>query len=161
MKYAILDFNMQIKEFRDLDPLFVESLISIGNPKANYIKLYVEDPIPNYDPDTQIYEANSLLFEENSIRQTWTVRDLTSAEIAERKRQVWTAYEFLLRLTADERAAIRAMAEVNEGVADFLHLSQAAQEVVSDDPVTIMGMEYMVSVGIFSEQRKNEILGLV
>jgi hypothetical protein len=71
----------------------------------------------------------------------------------------WTSYEFLNRLTASERADIRQRALTDPNVADFLMLATAAQEVLSDDPVTIMGMGYMVMIGVFTEARKNEILG--
>jgi hypothetical protein len=71
----------------------------------------------------------------------------------------WTSYEFLNRLTASERADIRQRALTDPNVADFLMLATAAQEVVSDDPVTLMGMGYMVMIGVFTETRKNEILG--
>lgn len=70
----------------------------------------------------------------------------------------WTAYEFLNRLTAAERAQIRALGNTDTNVADFLMLATAAQEIVSDDPTTIMGMNYMVLIGVFTEARKNEIL---
>ena len=70
----------------------------------------------------------------------------------------WTSYEFLNRLTAAERADIRQRALTDQNVADFLMLATAAQVVLSDDPVTIMGMDYMVMVGVFTEQRKNQIL---
>lgn len=162
MRYAILEDNMQqVREFRDLDPTWVQTLIDAGNPKANYIRPFIQDPEPPYDPATQELVGGGFTIESNQVRGTWSVRNLTQEEIADRTRQVWTAYEFLLRLTAEERAAIRAMAQVNPGVADFLHLSQAAQEIISDDPMTVMGMNYMVSIGIFTEQRKNEILGLI
>lgn len=72
---------------------------------------------------------------------------------------VWTSYEFLMRLTAEERALIRQNSLTDNLVADFLMLAQSAQEIRSDDPITIMGMDYMVSCGIFSEQRRDEILG--
>jgi hypothetical protein len=72
----------------------------------------------------------------------------------------WTSYQFLLRLTAQERMTIRQLAATDPNVADFLMLAQSAQEVVSTDPMTLAGMNYMVSVGVFTEQRKNEVLGL-
>lgn len=71
----------------------------------------------------------------------------------------WTSYQFLLRLTAAERAAIRQLTSTDPNVADFLMLAQSAQEIVSTDPMTQAGMNYMVSIGVFTEQRKNEILG--
>jgi len=72
--------------------------------------------------------------------------------------QSWTAYEFLLRFTAAERAAFRAAAITDPHVADFQQLAQAAQEVVSDDPMTVAGMDYAISVGIVTAERKTEIL---
>lgn len=70
----------------------------------------------------------------------------------------WTSYEFLRRFTVDERAAIRSGALTDPVLADFLMMSQAAQEVVNDDPMTVAGMDYLVSVGVLTEQRKAEIL---
>lgn len=72
--------------------------------------------------------------------------------------RTFTAYQFLLRFTAEERAAFRAAAITDANVADFQQLAQAAQEVVSDDPMTVSGMNYLVSVGLLTEQRKQEIL---
>ena len=37
-------------------------------------------------------------------------------------------------------------------------LAQAAQEILSDDPTTIQGMDYLVSLGILTQQRRDEIL---
>jgi hypothetical protein len=70
----------------------------------------------------------------------------------------WTSYEFLNRFTPTERAAIRTGSMSDPVLADFLMMSQAAQEVVSDDPMTVMGMDYLVSVGVLTAQRKAEIL---
>ena len=72
--------------------------------------------------------------------------------------RTWTAYQFLQRFTAAERATMRSLAQTDENVADFLQLLQAAQEVVSDDPMTVAGMDYAVSVGIVTAERKTEIL---
>lgn len=73
--------------------------------------------------------------------------------------QSWTAYQFLLRFTASERAAFRAAAITDPQVADFQQLAQAAQEIRSDDPMTLAGMDYLVSVGLLSSERRAEILG--
>lgn len=73
----------------------------------------------------------------------------------------WTSYEFLLRLTAEERADIRERAKTDPNVADFLMLAQSAQEIISNDPVTLMGMNYLVFIGVFTEQRKKEILQIL
>jgi hypothetical protein len=70
----------------------------------------------------------------------------------------WTSYEFLIRFTENERAAIRNYALTDPGVADFLMLAQAAQEIISDDPITIAGMDYLVSLNIITNERRDEIL---
>lgn len=71
----------------------------------------------------------------------------------------WTAYQFLLRFTAAERAAFRAAAAGDPAVADFQQLAQAAQEIVADDPMTVAGMDYLVSIGLLTRARADEILG--
>lgn len=74
--------------------------------------------------------------------------------------QRFTAYEFLTRFTAQERASFRAAAAGNPIVADFQQLAQAAQEVIVTDPTTVAGMAYLVSVGLLTQQRSDEILGI-
>lgn len=71
----------------------------------------------------------------------------------------WTTYEFLLRFTAEERAVIRTTAQTDTIIADFLQLCQAAHEIENQHPMTMQAMNYIVSLNIISEQRKNQILG--
>lgn len=71
----------------------------------------------------------------------------------------YTSYQFLTRFTPEERAAIRALALTDSTVADFLQLEQAAQEIITDNPIVVSGMDYLVSVGLLTESRKNEIIG--
>lgn len=73
-------------------------------------------------------------------------------------RKVWTSFRFLKRFTSTERKAIKVRAKVDDNVADFELLATAAQEILSDDPETLAGMNYLVSVGVLTEERKNEIL---
>lgn len=70
----------------------------------------------------------------------------------------WTAYEFLNRFTDAELMAVRAKSQTDAVTWKFLTFATAAQEVVSNDPVTIAGMDYLVSVGILTASRKAEIL---
>lgn len=70
----------------------------------------------------------------------------------------WTSYEFLKRFTWQERSAIRIAGFDDDAVADFLTLCTAAQEVVSDDPVTQAGMDYLVSLNLLTPARRAEIL---
>jgi len=72
----------------------------------------------------------------------------------------WTAYEFLNRFTPDERIAYRNAAKTDDLVADFLNLAQAAQEIISNDPMTIAGMDYLVSQGLLTQARRDEILAV-
>jgi hypothetical protein len=51
-----------------------------------------------------------------------------------------------------KRAAAAVEAETDS------QLAQAAQEVVSDDPMTVAGMNYLVSSGLLTEARRDEIL---
>lgn len=70
----------------------------------------------------------------------------------------YTAYQFLQRFTAQERASFRAAAINDPNVADFQQLASAAQEILTNDPTTLAGMNYLVSVGLLTQQRMNEIL---
>lgn len=71
----------------------------------------------------------------------------------------WTAYQFLLRFTEAELTGIRA-ASINDPVTwRFLTLATAAQEINSNDPTTVAGMDYLVSQNLLTAQRKAEILG--
>ena len=70
----------------------------------------------------------------------------------------WTSYEFLRRFTVGERENIRVAATSDGAVADFLTLCTAAQEVVSDDPVALAGMDYLVSLNLLTPARRAEIL---
>jgi hypothetical protein len=71
----------------------------------------------------------------------------------------YTSYEFLNRFTAAERASFRLAAETDETVADLEQLLVAAQQIINTDPVTVAGMDYLVTQGLLTEARKLEILG--
>jgi len=150
--YAYI-FNDQIVEFKEIDDLLYQKWIDENNPKKDCYKLVIYDDAPSVS-STQIAES-SFEISEITVDQIWTVRDKTAAEL----RKSWTAYQFLLRFTQQERSAYRAAAQTDDLVADFLNLATAAQEVVNDDPMTVAGMDYLVSIGILTPQRKSEILG--
>jgi len=71
----------------------------------------------------------------------------------------YTSFEFLQRFTSAERASFRAAAQTDDIVADFAQLAGAAQEIINTDPVTIAGMDYLVSSGLLTRERADEILG--
>lgn len=88
----------------------------------------------------------------------WSYRDSDGAFLPPVQTRRWTAFEFLNRFTPVERAAIRLGSMSDPALADFLMMSQAAQEIVSDDPMTAAGMDYLVSLGILTPARRAEIL---
>jgi hypothetical protein len=148
--YVVSDAVVEIK---DISPTFHAQWVASGNPKAQSYLPIVNDPNPLYDPTIQVVESYFVV-ESSRVRRAWSVRPKTADEL----RKVWTSYEFLNRFTPTERAAIRTGSMSDPVLADFLMMSQAAQEVVSDDPITIGGLDYLVSIGILTAQRKAEIL---
>ena len=146
-------YENEIVEFKELPDDLYQSWVLEENPKKDVFKIVVFNDKPQTS-NTQVAEESWVL-NENSAVQTWTVRDKTSSELIKK----WTAYQFLLRFTAEERAAFRAASLTDPNVADFQQLAQAAQEVISNDPMTVAGMNYLVSLGLLTEQRKLEILG--
>lgn len=76
------------------------------------------------------------------------------------KPKIWTAFQFLLRFTEQEREGFRTAALTDPKVADFIQLCGAASEVEANHPMTVAGMEYLVEQGLLTQARSYEILGL-
>lgn len=68
----------------------------------------------------------------------------------------WTSYEFLNRFTREERIAF--ISSSDPIVQDFRWLASAAQEIFNSDPNTIAGMDYLVLIGMLTQERRNEIM---
>jgi hypothetical protein len=103
---------------------------------------------------------NVLLAADEECEQGWSYNaNATPRFIAPPPVNVWTAYQFLLRFTEAELLGIRTAANTDPITWRFLTLATAAQEIVSDDPQTVAGMDYLVSAGLLTEPRKGEILG--
>lgn len=154
MLYAQVDNSVFIS-LVFLNPDTYATWLATNNPKLNKYYEFIDTvpPVPsNTEVVTEEYVVNT---NEKRVTRNYILRNKTPDEL----RQIWTSYEFLNRLTASERADIRQRALTDHNVADFLMLATAAQEVLSDDPVTIMGMDYMVMIGVFTQARRNEILG--
>ena len=145
-------YNNQIIEFKEIDDTLYQSWVNSNNPKKNSYLIVNYTTSPKVS-STEIAES-SYEIQRNSVDQIWTVRNKTADEL----RKVWTAYEFLNRFTYSERAAYRQAAKTDDLIADFMSLAQAAQEIISDDLMTVQGMDYLVSVGILTQQRRDEIL---
>ena len=146
--------NNQIVRFLDINYDLYQSWLANNNPKARVYRPVVEDtyPTPN---EYQAVDENFII-EENRVLKLYILRNKTPEEM----RKVWTAYEFLTRFTQQERATLRAAAASDPLVADFSQLLGAAQEVISDDPVTIQAMDYLVYAGYITNDRRSVIMDL-
>lgn len=149
--YAHIHQN-QIVDFKEISDILYQSWVDSNNPKKNsyLIVSYIEKPTVSSSEITE----ESFSINNNSVDQVWTIRSKTADEL----RKSWTAYEFLNRFTFAERTAYRTLAQTDDFVADIMGFAHAAQEVVSDDPMTHAGMDYLVFVGLISQQRKDEIM---
>jgi hypothetical protein len=149
--YAYIHDN-KIVELKEISDTLYSSWIAESNPKKDCYRLVVYTQQPSVS-STEVAES-SFTINQTTVNQVWTIRNKTADEL----RITWTAYQFLNRFTYAERAAYRVAAKTDDIVADFMGLAQAAQEVLSDDPTTIQGMDYLVSIGVLTQQRRNEIL---
>lgn len=64
------------------------------------------------------------------------------------------------RFTSEERAAIRAAALANGAVADLCAMTDKADMIHFDDPLTIEGLEKLEAAGLIAPGRAAEILAL-
>lgn len=146
--------NNQIVRFLDIDYALYQSWLANNNPKAKAYLPVVEDayPTPN---EYQAVDENYII-EENRVLKLYVLRNKTPEEM----RKVWTAYEFLTRFTQQERATLRSASATDPLVADFSQLLGAAQEVISDDPVTMQAMDYLVYAGYITNDRRSVIMDL-
>ena len=151
--YAYVHEN-SIVEFKEISDALYAGWVAANNPKKDCYKLVVYAQQPGVSA-SEVAES-SFQITPTTVNQVWTVRNKTADEL----RITWTAYEFINRFTSAERAAYRAAAKTDDLVADFVDMAQAAQEIISDDPVTVQGMDYLVSIGVLTQQRRDEILSI-
>lgn len=71
---------------------------------------------------------------------------------------VLTQLQFRLLLTQDERLAARALRETDAALDDFLELMDFASEINLGDPLTVQGLSYAASLGLFTPERLAAIL---
>lgn len=88
----------------------------------------------------------------------WVTQDKTAEEIAAEARRVWTPAEFRALFTDAELLAFLAAAK-QDAQLDMLRFKlTTVQQVVSDNPELLGAMDALVTAGILTEQRKQEIL---
>jgi len=151
MQYAEVR-NNQIEKFIEIAYDVYQSWVSTNNPKAKVYLPVVEDTMPTPN-QYQTIDTNYII-EENRVIKLYVLRNKTAEEM----RKIWTAYEFLTRFTQQERATLRTAGQTDPLVADFSQLLGAAQEVISDDPVTIQAMDYLVYAGYITNERRSVIM---
>ena len=114
----------------------------------------------NWDPGYGLY---MVILEENEscdIGQLYNADDIPRFSGAPTiSPKIYPIHDFLLRFTPEERAAARAAAVTDPIVADFQQLSQVVPTIDNTNPETINGMQYLVSVGVLTQARYNEIMG--
>ncbi len=69
-----------------------------------------------------------------------------------------TKLEYLRRFTVEERVAIRAAAEQNPVLADYLQLMELAQEINLDDPDTVAAVQLLEQAELIAAGRAAEVL---
>lgn len=144
-----------VVETVDLDPAVRAGWVAAGNPKASIYLPAFTNPQPSYDPATQALVEVWLVTPNVEARRTWSIRPLTPDEL----RKTWTSYEFLTRFTDVERKRIWNRAKNDDDIADFLMMAQSANEVISDDPMTVAGMDLLVAKNVITQARRDQILG--
>lgn len=146
--------NGLVAEIVDLDPAMHNAWVLAGNPKAaSYRPLHV-DPVPQHDAATQTVDMYHVVAADR-VTRAYRIR----AKTAEEKRKTWTPLQFLERFTTAELDAVENAVPNDPIVRQFYRAASFATEIVSDDPRTVAGMNYLVSEGILTMARKDAILG--
>ena len=85
------------------------------------------------------------------IGRVWTGWDFVSKR--------WSSYDFLNRFTPTELGACLTASTTDINIRKFLAFADAAHEIVSDDPMTVLGMDYLVAQTLLTQARRDAILG--
>jgi hypothetical protein len=115
------------------------------------IAITFESPYSWNLPNVSISKFEDMPFPDLNTR-TWDSNTTAFVKTA----NVYTKLEFLNRFTSQERIGIRS--STDPVVEDFMELLNAASEVDKTYPDTVAGMTYLVSVGLLTQQRLEEIL---
>lgn len=145
----------QVSGVVDLDPAIRSAWLAASNPKAvMYLPVY-EMEMPNHDAAREVPVETWTVTPGIEAIRSWTIRSKTDAEM----RQVWTTLDFLSRFHTSEMAQIETAREHDQIVQSFYRAALAAQEIVSDDPRTVAGVNYLSAIGILTLARVDEVLG--
>ena len=145
MKYAILNpAKTAVVDVRDYNVL--------PNHAPGQVRPLVTSATPEYNQRTHKL-VRGYTIAPTQVTETWTTVALETPLPG-----VWTPLQFLERFTAAELDAIEATVPNDAIVRSFYRAASFATEIISDDPRTVAGMNYLVSEGILTMERKNQIL---
>jgi len=85
-----------------------------------------------------------------------SVFDAAEAPLDRTPERTWTPYEFYQKLTSLEKAAL--VSSTDAIIQEFVRDMQLYQVVRPDSEECLMAMAYLVSAGVITEERKNQIL---
>lgn len=145
MKYAILNpAKTAVVDVREYEVL----------PKhaPGQVRPLVETEPPAFNPRTHKATVGYSIGPAQ-VTETWTVTALPAPLPG-----TWTPLQFLERFTAAELDAIETKQATDPIVKAFYRAASFATEILSNDPRTAAGMEYLVSAGILTAARKDAIL---
>lgn len=80
-------------------------------------------------------------------------------EIIPEGRREFHPHDFWLRFPVDKQTKILEAARTDANVDNFRMQLLMISKVISDHPMTVAGMSYLVSQGLLTESEKNQILG--
>lgn len=147
--------DSQVVDVVDLDPAIRAGWVTAGNPKAAVYLPVVTMTQPDHDPAREALVEVWTVIAATEARRGWQVRPLTDAEM----RKAWSPLEFLGRFTTAEMAQVETAREHDQIVQSFYRAALAANEIVSDDPRTVAGVNYLSAIGILTLARVDEVLG--
>lgn len=128
----------------------------IAPANINQYRQVINDVYPPLENNQKVVEGG-LVIESDKVRRTWEIVD---KELNEEK-QSWSPLEFWNRFTELERNTIFTLSKDNEPLRLWITMLGIATLIENTHPLTISAMNDLVTAGLLTEQRKNEILGLV
>lgn len=129
----------------------------IGVPDGQTAVPLIKLPKPIVDPLTQKAEP-FLAWASDKVERSWVLLALSPEEQAAAARKVWkTSGDYLTEFTFEEMAAI-SLSQNPTIAALRLLLASWAGEVWSDDPRVLTGIQALITQGIITQARADEIL---
>lgn len=143
----------KVAEIVNIDPAIHNAWVLSGNPKAAAYRPLTRRPSPTYNTSTHTAEETFQIYA-TTVFTDWVVRPKTADE----RRRSWTPLQFLERFTDHELDTIETRRATDPLVQKFYRTASFAQEVVSDDPRTVAGLDYLTAIGILTAARKDAII---